>query len=98
MDDTQMQLRTLLSEAGSTHHVFEQTALKGAYDQDWPAWYADYLIAHGLRELVQKPITAEWLSRFLQQSNEERLESDPPPVWVDYTAQDLLSQLSALGH
>lgn len=95
--DITAKLSTLLSQAGSAHHVVEQTALKGVYDQDWPAWYAKYLIKHGLSELIHKPVTAERLSHFLLQSNEERKMRHPEPGWAEYTAQDLLSMLDALG-
>ncbi|MGH2592137.1 MAG: hypothetical protein ACRDGG_01345 [Anaerolineae bacterium] len=95
--DITARLSSLLSQAGSAHHVFEQTAHMGVYDQDWPAWYADHLIEHGLSELIDKPVTAERLSQFLLRSNEERKMRHPEPGWAEYTARDLLSMLDALG-
>ena len=41
----------LLSATGSAHGEYEETALGGAYDEQWPDWYARYLVDHGLNDL-----------------------------------------------
>ena len=55
----------LLVRAGAAHGVYEERELGGVYDQEWPAWYAAYLIDHGFGDLVGRSITvgqvAEWL-------------------------------------
>jgi hypothetical protein len=31
-------------ETGAAHGVYEEGELNGVYDQNWPAWYAAYLV------------------------------------------------------
>ena len=37
-------LAALLREASSAHHAWEQKYLDGQTDEDWPSWYASYLL------------------------------------------------------
>ncbi len=83
------QIANLLSQAGSAHHHFEQTVLNGVYDQEWPAWYADYVIKHGLNDLLPKPVTVEQLSHFFSESYEIYKLKNSPLGWADYTAQEI---------
>jgi hypothetical protein len=84
------QIAKLLSQAGSAHHHFERTVLKGVYDQEWPAWYADYVITHGLGELLPAPVTVEQLGRFLADNYELYKREDSSKLgWADYTAQQI---------
>ena len=41
----------LLTEAGEAHHHFEEETLKRR-DDDWAAWYARYLMEHGVTEAL----------------------------------------------
>ncbi|MCB0196860.1 MAG: hypothetical protein KDJ65_33220 [Anaerolineae bacterium] len=88
------QIAQLLAQAGSAHHQFEQTVLKGAYDEAWPDWYADYLLAHNLNDLLPEPVSLTELSQFLLQSNETRIQQLPEPDWADYTAHDLVTRFA----
>lgn len=83
------QITALLSQAGSAHHHFEQTVLKGVYDQEWPAWYADYVIQHGLGELLSTPVTVEPLAQFLAEDYEVYKRENSKLDWADYTAQQI---------
>jgi hypothetical protein len=38
----------LLTETKTAHGAYETDVLGGAYDEAWPAWYAAYLLDHGL--------------------------------------------------
>jgi hypothetical protein len=38
----------LLREAETAHVAYETNVLGGVFDEDWPAWYATYLLDHGL--------------------------------------------------
>ncbi len=87
--ETLTKIANLLSQAGSAHHHFEQTVLKGVYDQEWPAWYADYIIQHGLGELLPVPVTIEQLGRFLAENYEVYQRENPKLGWTDYTAQQI---------
>jgi hypothetical protein len=48
----------LLSQAGAAHGVYEERDLGGVYAQQWPAWYATYLIEHGIADLAGRAVTA----------------------------------------
>lgn len=87
--NTITQIAHLLSQAGSAHHHFEQTVLNGVYDQEWPAWYADYVIKHGLKELLPTPITVEQLARFFAENYEVYKRENSKQSWTDYTAQQI---------
>ena len=80
----------LLSQAGAAHHTYEQTVLKGVYDQEWPAWYADYVIEHGLGTLLNKEMTVEQLSRFLSESYEAYQQEHSRQDWAAYTAEKMV--------
>lgn len=80
----------LLARAGAAHHTYEQTVLKGASDQAWPAWYAAYVIDNGLNELLPQPITVPQLSQFLTESNQRYEQTDKRQTWADFTATDLV--------
>ena len=82
----------LLSQAGGAHHTYEQTVLNGVYDQVWPAWYADYVIAHGLNELLPQPVSVEQLNHFLTESFQRYEQTDKGQTWADFTAADLANR------
>lgn len=83
------QITHLLVQAGSAHHHFEQTVLKGVYDQEWPAWYADYVIQHGLAELLSTPVTVEQLTHFLAENYEVYKQENSGLGWAEYTAAQI---------
>jgi hypothetical protein len=92
--ETVTKIANLLSQASSAHHHFEQTILKGVYDQEWPAWYAHYVIVHGLEELLPTPVTVEQLGRFLAENYEVYKRENSKQGWADYTAQQIAAAWS----
>ncbi len=54
------QLEAALEAAGSAHHDFEQNALAGVYDEQWPGWYAAYVLGR-VGDFVTPTQLAEWL-------------------------------------
>ena len=44
----QQAIAALLRETETAHGAYETTVLGGVFDADWPAWYAAYLLDHGL--------------------------------------------------
>ena len=88
-------VRVLLEETKAAHGRFEETELKGVYDQDWPSWYATYAVDHGIGELIGHPIRAEALAEFLTTSNMEFERLDPRPIepWTAYTARRIATEL-----
>ena len=88
-------LDALLVRAGQAHGVYEETELQGVYDQEWPRWYAEYAVEHGLREIVGHPVTVDELAAFLANSNAEfeRIEPKPTESWSGYTARRIATEL-----
>ncbi len=88
-------LTTLLAETGAAHGVFEETELKGVYDQEWFRWYAAYAVAHGIDALVGHDITADELATFLASSNAdlERIDAASREPWPAYTARRIAAEL-----
>jgi hypothetical protein len=41
---TKEELTRLLKEAEAAHGEYEQKELGGERDEDWPAWYAGYIV------------------------------------------------------
>ncbi len=79
-------VRALLVAAGNAHHDFEQNELGGIYDQDWPSWYANYLLSHGLGGLIDRLIAEDELSRLLQVCDLEYRRDQRQEEWPDYYA------------
>jgi hypothetical protein len=86
------EIATLLTQAGHEHHIYEQTVLKGVYDEDWPTWYADYLMQNGLETLLNQPVTTEQLSQFLSAGYVVYQREGVTQSWADYTAEQLADQ------
>jgi len=55
------QLVKVLQAASAAHHDFEANALQGKYDDQWPGWYAAYIVGR-LGDFVTPTILAGWLS------------------------------------
>jgi hypothetical protein len=62
------------------------------YDEDWPTWYADYLMQNGLGTLLNQPVTTEQLSQFLSIGYAMYQQEGATQSWADYTAQQLADQ------
>jgi hypothetical protein len=86
-------LTDLLTQAGNAHHIFEQTVLKGVYDQDWPTWYANYVVQNGLEKLLNQPVSPGQISHFLRESYEGYKQKASAQNWADYTAKEMLEKL-----
>ncbi|MFN8456594.1 MAG: hypothetical protein U0401_18320 [Anaerolineae bacterium] len=85
------QIAQLLSQAGSVHHEFEQTVLKGVYGQEWPRWYAEYVVEHGLSHLLELEVTVEQVSQFFSESYGVYKKENSQVGWTDYTAQQMMT-------
>ena len=73
-------LETLLAAAAEAHGVYENAELGGVYDQNWPRWYAGYVVDHGLGELLGHPVTADDVAAFFASSWDEIRQLDPKPT------------------
>jgi fructosamine-3-kinase len=84
------EIAALLNRAGEAHHEYEQTVLKGIYDQDWAMWYAEYAIAHGLELLLNQRLTKAQLSLFLSEINQKYNQEQSRQSWAEYTAKKIV--------
>jgi steroid delta-isomerase-like uncharacterized protein len=91
-EHAQQQIVALLSEAGAAHGVYEEGELHGVYDQNWPAWYAAYLVEHGLGNLVGAALGVEQLSQMLEQYDQDYQHQQPREGWPAYYARRLVAQ------
>ncbi|NNF58883.1 MAG: hypothetical protein HKN04_11660 [Rhodothermaceae bacterium] len=53
-------LTAALAAAGQAHHEYEQHALGGTHDEQWPAFYAAYVLGR-LGDFVSPTDLARWL-------------------------------------
>ncbi len=86
------QVESLLIQAEQAHGQYEQTILNGVYDQDWPTWYANYVIEQGIEKVLNSPFSGEQLSQFLSQSYEQYKAEQSQKTWAAYTAQKLIEE------
>ena len=87
-------LQALLAQTEAAHGVFETTELNGVYDKEWPRWYAEYAVEHGIGTLLGRAVTADELARFLTGSWDELQHADPRPSdgWAPYTARRIAAE------
>jgi hypothetical protein len=90
MQTTEVTLATLLGEAASAHGAYETTELGGVYDQQWPAWYARYLVEHGIGALLDRAVTIEEVAALLAACDAAYTRENPATSWPDFYARQLL--------
>jgi hypothetical protein len=59
---TRAQLQAALAAAQRAHHEFEQNALGGTRDEQWPGWYAAYVLGR-LGDFATPSTLARWLEQ-----------------------------------
>ncbi len=85
---TDRSIAALLSQTGAAHGEYEERAHGGKYDEDWPQWYAAYLIEHGVNDLIGgSALTVEQLSALLKQLDEDYRREKPADGWPVYYAR-----------
>ncbi len=75
------ELAAALKAAGSAHHEYEQTALNGVFDEQWPMFYAAFVLGR-----VGDFTTPSALTSWLQEVPTEGL-------WADMAARHVLDRL-----
>jgi hypothetical protein len=91
--ETERAVAALLAQAGSAHGAYEERDLGGVYDQNWPDWYAAYLVEHSLGRLLGRAVAVRQLSGFLKRCDEEYKSENPAASWPDYYARRLIAWL-----
>jgi hypothetical protein len=80
----------MLTKTENAHGEYESTVLNGVYDQNWPDWYATYLVQNGLDTHIGRKIAAETLSHFLRDTYALFKQENPTTTWQAYIAQKML--------
>lgn len=57
---TQKDLAAALAAAGGAHHIYEETYLHGKRDEQWPGWYAAYVLGR-LGDFTSPDTLTRWL-------------------------------------
>lgn len=85
----------LLAEAEAAHGVYESTELNGVYDQDWPSWYAEYAVEHGIGALLGRSVAADELGQLLARTFADFKATEPQPGdgWAAYTARRISAEI-----
>lgn len=83
-------IRQLLSQTEQAHGQYEESELRGQYDENWAAWYASYLAENGLGQLLQVPLSAREIQTFLTESYLQFRQTETSLDWSNYTAQQML--------
>ena len=90
-EPSERDLAALLAQAEAAHGEYETRELGGVFDQDWPRWYAAYLLDQGAGRLLPGEITAEQLADRLAACDEAYRREQPEAEWPHYYARHLLA-------
>ena len=95
--DTAADITSLLLEAEQAHGVYESIELNGVYDQDWPRWYAEYVIEHGLAEIVGHTTPLDRVTMVLETAYAEFDRADPKPAgsWAEHIGRRMAEELAS---
>lgn len=94
MDDIVFQrVQALLIGAGQAHGLYEASELGGEHDEAWARWYADWLIKHGLNDILGQTYGVESLSlALIAMAKAHKNSSLPRNQWVDFYASTLVHE------
>jgi hypothetical protein len=90
----QEKLSELLKNAKEAHTQFEKIELDGQYDEQWAAWYADYLVTSGLSGLIGSEPDPDQLAAQLSEITQRHQAERTAENWADYTAREILQSLT----
>lgn len=94
VDIVQEKLAALLQQAKEAHTQFEKIELEGKFDEQWEAWYADYLVTSGLPGLVGKEPDMDQLASLINEISQRHKAERTAESWADYAARELLETLT----
>lgn len=88
-------IAALLGEAEAAHAVYERGELAGVYDEQWPAWYARFVVDRGLGDILGHPVTAESVAALLTRGWQELKAANAKPrdSWAAWTAGRMAAEL-----
>jgi hypothetical protein len=84
----------LLRETETAHGTYETSVLGGVFDEDWPAWYATYLLDHGLSDYLPgaESIDLDNLTAMLARLAADYERGDKASPWPDVYAQRIVAE------
>ena len=87
------EVAALLREAETAHGAYETNALGGVYDEAWPAWYAAYLLDHGLGDHLPgaESLDITNLTAMLARLAADYKRGEQTRPWPDIYAQGILA-------
>ena len=93
--DQPERINSLLEEAKTAHGDYERDVLNGVYDQDWPRWYAEFMVDKGLGSLLGRDVTADEVGRFFVTSWDEfkATDAEATETWNSFTARRMAEEL-----
>jgi hypothetical protein len=83
----------LLEQAGQAHGRYEESELKGVYDQQWARWYAGYVVEQGISALLGHAVTVDQVAAFFTASYADYQRDQISEAWAAYTARRLQTEL-----
>ena len=98
------EISSLLFGAESAHGRYEAEVLGGNRDEDWPQWYAGYLLDHGWLDLFPGSGASgaaagsrARLAGLLAEADKLHRASAPNERWQDFYARFLLAKEQGSG-
>ena len=94
MESTSEQaVAVLLRETETAHGAYETNVLGGVFDEAWAAWYADYLLDHGLGDLLPgaASLDAGSLTAMLARLAADYERGDQTSPWPDVYARGIVA-------
>ena len=84
----------LLRETQTAHGAYETHALGGVLDEEWPAWYATYLLDHGLSDLLPgaQHLDVANLTAMLTQLAADYERGNKATPWPEVYAQRIVAE------
>ncbi len=83
-------LAELLRRTQAAHHDFEIVELEGKFDEQWPSWYAQFLIDNHISQLLGHEPAMDVLNAFLEHTSKEFQAGGGHGDWAAFTARRML--------
>ena len=87
----------LLREAETAHVAYETNVLGGVFDEDWPAWYAAYLLDDGLVDRLPsgESLDVATLTAMLARLAADYEQGEQASPWPDVYARGIVAGVRA---
>ena len=88
-------VRDLLLEAERAHATYESLDLGGVRDQEWARWYGEFVLEHGLEDVLGHRIPLDQVGPFLASAFVEFEQQEPKSAdgWAGHVARRIVEGL-----